>query len=89
MQLILITRRLCATRNANPPQSATGLNLGKPKALGTPDDYQFEQSIPDTPMTRKFGHLRGLSVKTVSETVSDFYDMVSDRTLGVSGDVAI
>ena len=54
-----------------------GLNLGKPAPVETPEDYVYEQSIPDTPMTRKFGHLRGAKVKTVSETVADFYVHVS------------
>lgn len=54
-----------------------GLNLGKPAPVETPEDYVYEQSIPDTPMTRKFGHLRGAKVKTVSETVEDFYKYVS------------
>lgn len=54
-----------------------GLNLGKPAPVETPEDYVYEQSIPDTPMTRKFGHLRGAKVKTVSETVADFYTHVS------------
>lgn len=53
-----------------------GLDLSKPRPAPTPDDYIYEQSIPDTPMTRKFGHLRGQKVKTVSETVADFYKYV-------------
>ncbi|CAM9974764.1 unnamed protein product, partial [Choristocarpus tenellus] len=34
----------------------------------------MESSIPDTPMTRKFGHLRGVEVPTVDQTVKSFYD---------------
>ncbi|CAM9185199.1 unnamed protein product [Pylaiella littoralis] len=56
-----------------PGPEVMGLNLKKPAPVETPDDYQYEQSIPDTPMTRKFGHLRGAKIKTVSETVADFY----------------
>lgn len=55
------------------PGEAIGLDLTKPKPNPTPDDYIYEQSIPDTPMTRKFGHLRGAKIKTVSETVADFF----------------
>lgn len=69
-------------QNISPPpspllQEAIGLDLSKPKPQPIPEDYQFEQSIPDTPMTRRFGHLRGAKVKTVSETVADFYKIVS------------
>lgn len=53
------------------------MDLTKPKPRPTPDDYIYEQSIPDTPMTRKYGHLRGAKIKTVSETVADFYTYVS------------
>lgn len=60
------------------PQEVMGLNLGKPAPVETPEDYVYEQFIPDTPMTRKFGHLRGAKVKTVSETVADFYIYVSN-----------
>lgn len=59
------------------PQEVMGLNLGKPAPVETPEDYVYEQFIPDTPMTRKFGHLRGAKIKTVSETVADFYTYVS------------
>lgn len=63
------------------PQEVMGLNLGKPAPVETPEDYVYEQFIPDTPMTRKFGHLRGAKIKTVSETVADFYIYVSDSVL--------
>lgn len=56
------------------------MDLTKPKPNPTPDDYIYEQSIPDTPMTRKFGHLRGAKIKTVSETVADFFSYVSTST---------
>lgn len=61
-----------------------GLDLTKPKSAPTPDDYVYEQFIPDTPMTRRFGHLRGAKIKTVSETVADFYNIVSVAHSGVS-----
>lgn len=41
------------------------------------EEWQWEVGVPDTPMTRKFGHLREAKVKTVSETVADFYKHVS------------
>ncbi|CAB1117739.1 unnamed protein product [Ectocarpus sp. CCAP 1310/34] len=62
-----------AATQPKPGPEVMGLNLGKPAPVETPEDYVYEQFIPDTPMTRKFGHLRGAKVKTVSETVADFY----------------
>lgn len=51
-----------------------GIDVSKPEPLGVPEDYQFEHGVPDTAMTRRFGHLRETAVKTVAETVSDFYE---------------
>lgn len=56
--------------------------MSKPEPLGVPEDYQFEHGVPDTAMTRRFGHLRETAVKTVAETVSDFYEYVS--IIGIS-----
>lgn len=65
------------------------MDLTKPKPNPTPDDYIYEQSIPDTPMTRRFGHLRGAKVKTVSETVADFYTYVSTTSIRTSISISI
>lgn len=72
--LYLPTSRWSRTTSS---QQVYGLDLSKPQVEPTPEDYSFEHGVPDTPMTRRFGHLRGQKVKTVSETVSQFFENVS------------